>query len=143
MPCSVEGVPFDYLFQGWPLVKDMLRPAIERTNGALDEKSVVKALAQRAMQLWVIMEGESDAEEPIAALVTEIITYPTGLKICRGILVGGRDNEKWRTQAEDVISAWARSEGCSFLQEIGRYGWERVLEKQGWKRGAVIMEKTL
>lgn len=136
--CSVEGVPYDYLLKGWPLARDMLLPAIDRSRGALSEKSVLKGLATRKMQLWLILE-----EHPIAAAVTQIVTCDTGLKIARILLAGGTQYEKWTRLITETTAEWGRAHGCEVLQAPGRKGWKPILEKEGFSCREVLMERTL
>lgn len=56
--------------------------------------------------------------------------------------IGGEDMPKW-IKGIDLISAWAKSKGCEYLQASGRSGWERVLKDNGFRKVAITVEKAL
>lgn len=143
---DVVGVPREHLFMCWRAAKDMLEPAIKRSGGWLTTISVVRALENRAMQLWLIFNdcGVKDGEtKPIAAAVTEIVTAPSGLKLVRIVLAGGEQRELWTRAISDTVGAWAKENGCKRLQMVGRLGWGPVLAKEGWDKTGVVMELDL
>lgn len=71
-------------------------------------------------QLWLSWR---DGIEAIA--VTEIVCYPR-LKAVRIFQLRGKDREHW-LGFERLIATWAKSEGCTRMELIGRKGWSRVL----------------
>ena len=127
---SVEGVPFDLVHTVWEDVRELLIPAMERSGGRLDESSVLKSLLKREMQLWIAPGG---------AMVTQIATYPTGLKAAILLLAGG-EMDKWLHFLPE-IEDWARHAGCDVCElPRGRKGWTKMLTEY---RTMVFMEKKL
>lgn len=122
----------------WSIAYPMLEPAIERTNGRLDEATVFKSLLTGELVLWVIFKGG-----PIGSLVTQVFTWPSGLKVARYLLAGGKDHTDWLSNSP-VIEAWVKEQGCTILEAWGRPGWEKSLTKEdGWRRSGVEMEKKI
>ena len=113
----------------WQKCRDILLPAIERTNGTHTEDDVLAGLIKGELKLW---RGER------SAVVTEFVLYPR-LKALGFFLIGG-DLEELLNDLEPKICAYALKNGCSRVQGGGRKGWERVLD---YKFDGVFMHKDL
>ena len=98
--------------------------------------SVFDSLLSRDMQLWCAVE-----DKVIAAAITQINVWPTGLKTASVVLVGGRDMGKWVYMMND-IEEWAAQNGCVLITASGRPGWKRVLGP-GWQQKATDLVKDL
>lgn len=121
----------------WPVVRDEVLKAVEYSNGRYSEKTIIDGLLTGMMQLWVLSNnGSGDA-----SLITQVVNYPTGLKVCDVILLGGIESKSWAEFITSQLSKWAESLGCHSLQIIGRPGWEKVLKN--WGKTAVMLEKPL
>lgn len=68
-------------------------------------------------QFWALPNG---------VVVTHVETYPTGLKVLRGMLSGGNLGEV--QEAEPRIRAWASDLGCNAIMIQGRRGLLRALD---------------
>ena len=122
----------------WPTVHPFLKPAIERTSGRLDEATVFKGLMTGELVLWAIFR-----DGPLGAVVTQIFTWPSGLRVARCLLAGGRDHADWLDHFH-MIEEWAKEHGCHRLEAWGRPGWERSLSKEkGWRLTGIEMEKEI
>lgn len=122
----------------WPVAYPMLEKAIERTSGRLDEATVFKSLLTGELVLWIIFKGG-----PFGALVTQVYTWPSGLKVARLLLAGGKDHMDWFDDFP-VVERWAKEQGCTLIEAWGRPGWERSLSKErGWRRTGIEMEKKI
>ena len=98
--------------------------------------TVYSTLCAGGMRLWLI-----DFERYIGALVTEIVTWPTGLKVARFVLAGGFDSKSWMDLLP-FFEEYGRNNGCKILEISGRPGWEKRLP-DGWEKLAVEMEKNI
>lgn len=47
-------------------------------------------------------------------------------------LIGGRDHRRWLTELDKHIGAVARQAGAVRMIGIGRAGWSRILQRNGW-----------
>lgn len=110
----------------WPF----LEPAVERTGGAYDKACVWKAIESQKAQLWPGIKS---------AVVTEVISYPTGLKSLTQWLAGGDLDEL--IKIEKVLEKFARKQGCVRVEIIGRKGWKRALD--GYRETGIVLAKDL
>jgi hypothetical protein len=108
-----------------------IEAAMEYSGGTHEFEDIVHALIEGRMQFWPAPEG---------CAITEILCYPRK-KVLHVFLAGGEMD-----QLIDMIegaAAWGRGQGCSGMTMAGRLGWERVLNKSGWKRSMVVMERGI
>ena len=73
-----------------------------------------------------------------SAIVTEIVDYPQK-STCRIWLAGGDMDEL--IEAEKQICQWAKEQGCSGMEIIGRKGWERQLKD--YSPASIVLTKEL
>jgi hypothetical protein len=110
----------------WPWLKE----AVARGGDTHRKRHVLARIADGRAQFWPL---------PNAAIVTEIVTYDTGLKDIRFWLAGGEKDEI--TAAKPAIEAWGKRQGCSRAIIYGRKGWSRVLPD--YEPGTIILTKEL
>jgi hypothetical protein len=67
-----------------------------------------------------------------AALTTKFVDYPNirGLKV---LFTGGYEGDLWFPEMNKILKGWAKDNGCKFVEFTGRKGWQRKLDKLGWK----------
>lgn len=129
----IRGIPASEVPDVWPEAKILLKPATNRSLGRYDTDSLLEKIIQREMQLWCAWD-----KKMIAAAVTQINIWPTGIKTARLIVAGGGQMEKW-IHGMNIIEAWAKQNGCSLLEAGGRPGWKIL----GWEQTAVEFVKEL
>ena len=140
---KAAGIPaadiMEYIEQLEPIMADVCT----RSYGKFTPASLLKMVAEDLHQWWVVAsEGEL-----IAFVVTEVLTYPTGLKAGNVLIVAAGDpqNSKRREwfHLVGVLEEWARKEGCQHMQTLCRPGWEKALRAHGFKKTHLQMEKAL
>lgn len=120
-------------------VVSCIKRALEHTDGEISLESVLSDIANHKRQLWVI-KYQNDY---IAAVVTLIYTHEsTGTKIGEVTIAGGRDHHLW-DHFTDVVGRWFKSQGCHFIDIIGRPGWQKLYHKRGFRTAYVQLRKDL
>ena len=121
---SVECIliPADGVELIWPLAAPLLEKAIKTTR-KIDLPSLRECAIDGSMQIWLVYDHEG--KEVLASLATEIVTYTSGLKSARIMLLGGLHIKRW-THLIATIEKWALEWGCSTVEIVGRRGWGRV-----------------
>jgi hypothetical protein len=79
-------------------------------------QSVLDAIDAGRAQAWC---GER------STIVTELLDFPL-MRVCRIWLAGG-DRSELVEQMLPQVEEWARQNGCSRVEIVGRQGWKRVL----------------
>ena len=86
------------------------------------------------MQLWIIKHR--------AAFVTSIVNY-SRKKACRFIYLGGEGFQDWMGVATKTLEAWAKANGCDYVEIYGRRGWVREGIKYGYKETYTTVMKEI
>lgn len=119
-----EESKFLAFLQAWKF----LEPAVEK-SGEHTKQSVWDALQRGQRQLWLSKKS---------AVITEMISYPSGLTVVNGWLAGGDLQEilRWLPMLED----WGRQRGATRVRVVARRGWAKVC---GYREVRSIMIKEL
>ena len=86
-------------------------------------------------QLWLVWDGT-----PRAIVGTELYVEMTGLKCCMIRFCTGGGAAEW-SHLLGKIEAWARDEGCTYLDMLARKGWAKHLPD--YKLTHVELQKEL
>jgi len=130
-------VPSLFAADFWPLARDLVDAACERSGGRYKVDDVLQFIMTDKMQLWIMMEDSV----VYGVALAEIITFPH-LRECRVLAATGHDVHKWAHfigRAEE----WAKERGCTKLVAITRPGWEKIMKPFGYEKNHVQMEKDL
>ena len=130
----LQPVPSAHVGHYWPSVESLIEAATARSNGRHSAATIKSALIDKQMQLWLVMNNCLNA-----VIVTELLTYPTGLKVCGFVIVTGENHQKWLRLAED-IKGWAKENGCERIEGWARPGWAKIT---GWKETHRLIEEGL
>lgn len=133
------GIPSEKAEEFWPLVEPVLLRAIFMTDGRHTAVTTRRAILDDRFQLWCGFK-DSAMKECTFAVVTEILSYPTGIQEI-SILFAAGDILPDNVSILGLIEAWAISVGCTEAQLIGRKGWARVLKD--YEEVAVVLRKRL
>jgi hypothetical protein len=114
----------------------MISDACAKSSGRYTEPLIKEFAASGLWQIWFAVDDAGIC----AVAGTEMITYPTGLKVIAIRFGTGRERLKWQHFMEDVV-AWGRSQGCTMAEGAFRRGWKRVLP--GWHHGHDSLERAL
>lgn len=120
-----SGVPRDYLWDAWPQVWPLLKPAYDKSREKTD---LLGGLLSKDLQLWLI----SDNLIPVAGIVTRLLRESTSGNLhCRLWLVGGYRLSEWAPDFIAKLIPWAKAEGCTEINGSGRKGWRRIVARFG------------
>lgn len=133
-PLKILQLPPHTIEVLWPSLREKLVPAIERSRGLITEKNTFDNLRDYKWQCWVAYHGT----ELKAAIVTRILTAPSGKRLLDAILAGGEDRRTWQRPVVERLKLFMVEEGCEAFQLLGRKGWERVYPE--FKVEQIVME---
>ncbi len=150
----IQQVKPDHISMVAPHIHELVEKACAFSNGRFDPPSVFENCAglnqTHKWQLWVVFDPEGATDENFkdrvkAVTVTSLNVYPTGQKVAETILIGGKGpSEEW-LHYFDTLKDWAKANGASRIQFIGRRGWQRSMKSLGinWKPVATMFECDL
>ena len=108
-----------------------IEAALAYSGGTHNFDDVKTAIAESRMQLWPTANS---------CAVTEIVEYARK-KVLHVFLAGGDMDEV--VGGIESVADWGRAQGCQSMTMSGRRGWERVLDKSGFRPVMIVMEKDL
>lgn len=123
----------------WPRVSGWIEKALDKGDRwwSLDGlKNQVESNPDTG--LFVLL----DKSGMYGVFVITVETKPDGSKEATVNVCGGTRMRDWIdciTQLED----WARSKGATSVGITGRRGWQRMLDRRGYKPQAILLEKQL
>ena len=119
----------------WEKVEPILARVIPHSEGELETDDILDLVTEGSMQLWIVAENK----EIIAALVTQIITYPQK-RILRLVSLAGEDFNKFK-HFLDIVESFAIQKGCTALELWGRKGWKKLLPE--WNSEYIVYTKDI
>lgn len=134
---NLYGIFSDDVTRLWPVLEPFVVRALANSGGRYEPVHVMNAAVNGEMQVWVVAENLE--VEPKAAVVTEVRTYPTGLKELNIFGVAGWEAAGWRHLVSQ-LEQYARNSGCKVAIGCGRPGWGRFI---GWPERYRVFEKVL
>jgi hypothetical protein len=111
-----------------------VRSAIANSGGRYEAEHILAALQRAEMQVWAVM-----GERITAVVLTEVRTYPTGLKALNIFGVAGQALGEWKHLIAD-LEKYATESGCGLMEGCGRDGWGRAM---GWTEVYRVVERRL
>lgn len=112
---------------------------VERFKDEITLQGLIEEICTGKKQLWVVLDDE---DRFLAAVTTQIQQTVLGKKralICECSGKGILDQVDNLQVAED----WARENGASEIEILGRLGWKRALTKQGYGITMLYYRKEL
>lgn len=126
----------DYL-KVWDEVEPMLQMALDKTGGEYDNSDIKTLLSNREALLWTV--GTQDRIH--AVFVTQIHIYPS--KRIGVVMLGAGDGLKFWRDIIHVFTRYFKDEGCDYFDIIGRKGWLKTYQDDGFYEQYVTIRKAL
>lgn len=133
------GVPSDKIGVVWSRAEELLQKGLGQGVNEIGTDDILAALVERNMQLWCGFD--TDTEELVVVMVTEIIQHPK-IKVCHIVANGGSRLSEWEPFME-TIKAWALSLGCQRITAFARDGWIRRLKDYGYEKVSNVISCEL
>lgn len=116
----------------WERCKPWIEAAIAHSPGLETIEDIERQLAECTVQFW---------PAPNCAVITDVSMHND--KRVLTVRYGGGDLNELLTLVEPNLCEFARTAGCEAIIGLGRKGWERAAEKNGYRFAWVAMIKSL
>lgn len=103
----------------WEEIKNLLMPVLE-LSGTHEIEDIRKILIGGQAQLWIQW---NDGVE--IAVVTEFKNYPKGMAFNLWLAGAKKDIKAEWKEFLDVLTNFAKKNGCRWIEDCGRIGWEK------------------
>lgn len=135
---TIRGIPAPLVDRFWHLAEPYVKRALDHTSGELNAQDIRRLCKDRAIQLWLVREGE----RVLGAASTEIVVYPQR-KHARVITLAGSRAPEWTGLLDTILNDWARSQGCAAIEAFVRKGYVPKLMEYGYKHKYSVVTKEL
>ena len=137
---SCRLIRVEHIDDVWTEVKPYIDRCVPHSEGELETEDFYDFLANGEMQLWIAIDkSETEDNEIIAAMITQIIVYPRK-RILRIIAIAGDEMDRWMHFLPEIEDR-ALEAGCTAREAWGRKGWLKVLTD--WKCSYHVLTKDL
>jgi hypothetical protein len=134
--CDVVTAHVPFL---WEKAEPHIRKALSKQAAVrYHENDILRLLMEEKAKLWIAWDAEKETVD--AAVVTQILEHPR-LRDLHIWLVGGDNLKLWVKEAIEMLEAFAKAEGCSYVTGGMRRGWLRV--GTGYGETGISFEKKL
>jgi len=133
----IVPVTSEHVDEFWDDVEPYIEAALELNMGEITSSDIRAFCKNRDMQLWAIYNPDLSG-----AVTTEIIKYPK-TKILRIVTIGGSVLDCWSVEFSKAMDGFARHEGASGIEAIGRKGWVAKVAPFGYTQKSVNYVKEL
>lgn len=133
----LRQIPKDMLAEFWPVILKHVETGCAYSGGRFTPDAILAAGTTGEMQVFLAVRGDT---EIVGVGVTCLSHYPTGLKVCDVLIVGGATAGLW-ADMQHPLTRWAKGEGCERIQMVGRKGWGKALPD--WKVVATMYEREI
>lgn len=123
--------------ENWGVIRGLLNKGKSAYDGYYHLEDFAKLVILGSLHPWLFMRGD----EVFGLSLVEILDFPKGRK-ARILFYAGTDPEA-AMAATTNIEAWARQIGANELQIVGRLGWQKMGQEQGFKPLAVTLSKPI
>ena len=134
---SIVLVPSARIDAVWPTVEEFFEKGAPYWEEYCSLPTIMDSLRAGRCSLWLAMKG---GEVQLTGL-TEFTTYPKQ-KVLRITWIAGK-GLKYFMPLYAVIERWAMQQGANRVEVLGRLGWLRLLEPEGFDLHSFLIVKDL
>jgi len=121
----------------WDKIEPLVKKAVSYSGGRHTVATTKYLCKIGEMKLWIVFKSVKDIE---AIIITQKAIYPAKT-ILTIVLCGGRNMSKWSGEAIKTIMEYAKENGCTGVEVMGRPGWRKIFNKHvKYKESYVLFE---
>jgi len=135
---AVRFVPSEQCPDVWGKVKDLLRPAVERSGGRWTMAHVLSALVLGHHALWVV-EGKGKI---VGAFTTSVAIYPAK-KFLAIHFLGGENLAWWYHGMSEAMVKYASYLKCDGIECNARMGLWKWFKDDGFEHESGFFERRI
>jgi len=123
---QIHKIPKENIIDSWCDIRgNLIKPMIKSTTiDRFPLDFLLLSLIKGEKQAWVIWDETQN--KMLAAFVTEIYQYPTGLAV-NLFLLGGEDLDLWRELLAECLLKYTQEIGAKWLDTYCRRGFYKTL----------------
>jgi len=135
--CVMTLFTVDEFCMFWPQLEEML-DSVPHTWRRWTKNAIYDACVDGRMQLW----GIGPPPTAIMVILTMVNVFPA-MRVLTLFWTGGTLTEDMPGIVETVFTEYARIQKCDEAEVLGRFGWEPIMLKHGFRKEGVFLTRTI
>ncbi len=135
---QVSLITPDLISEVWGDCEKILRRSCQRSYGRVRPIDILYRMGNNECSLWVIFKENS--LDIIGCVITNIHTYPSGLKMLHIEHCAGKNMDEWIDEGLDTMYKWAKSNDWQGVEGVGREGFWNWIKKRNWSETSRFFE---
>lgn len=135
-------IPPSELINVWASISHLIDRMALSSKGKFLSSDIIKAIVGNEFQLWI---ATNEAGEPKSICIGRIVDFPQK-RVYEPIAVTADELPEhlgaWVDMWE-IIESWAKAQGCTLMQPLGRPAFEKILKGKGYRKTHVLLEKDI
>lgn len=136
---NLTNVPQEYVYSVWDSVSPLLNNAIQEGGNRWSLQSVREDINSGKQQLWIAYD---ENDKIVVAFTTSVDTYPNRT-VLSYMFLGGSELLKNADKVDKAVCEFAILSGCDGIDIVGRTGFKRVGQANGYKLSGTWYYKDL
>ncbi len=121
----ISLIPQDHVNNVWSEVGPIIQKAVDQSPGRFDVVDILTEAMLGNVQLWI---GFNEDDRKIhSAGITRIYEVPLA-RVLSIQWLAGSDLQQWIDEAIQTTESFARDQGCTRIEIIGREAWGRIMK---------------
>jgi hypothetical protein len=122
----------------WDMLAVRLEKAIQYTGEDYTLEDALEFLREAMWQLWALENINGDLH---SLCITRLMQYER-VSVLYVVIAEGQIDTRW-APAIEVLSSYAKTQGCKRLEAWGRRGWEKAAKPFGFEVTHIVLAKQL
>ena len=138
MSAVAVQMPLERFVEMWPHIQRELDRVPHVWDPWYTKQHIFNAVLAGQFQVW----GAGHDGSPRIVLFTQIVFYPAA-KVLQGILVLGNSLDRCADAIWAATEKFAKEQECDRIEILGRAGWERKLDRFGFRKVSVVLSANV
>ncbi len=140
MKLDISLVPYGSLTQAIGIVDGYLKTAADLTVGRCSVDDIVRMIFIGQYSLWLVFDTEVNLVVGFFAL--EVKQYPQRRMLCiQHVVMESGQMREIEPLMQDLATRYAKDNGCTGIEFVGRPGWRRYSKEHGYASHSVTYQK--
>jgi hypothetical protein len=140
MKLEISLVPYGLLTHAIGNIGTYLETAADLTVGRCSVDDIVRMIFTGQYSLWLVLNKEQDPVVGFFAL--EVKQYPQRrLQNIQQFVIDSGSMAEIEPLMQDIATRFAKDNGCSGIEFVGRPGWRRYSKEHGYASHMVTYQK--
>jgi len=134
---KVIYVPPDKAMLIWDDVKEEIQRAIDHSGHEEELQDFKKKIEEEIYAVLLVVDKKVKA-----VITVQFMDYPQ-FRALRVVTIGGTEYSKWKYTLDEFLTDWAKEQGMSRIEFMGREGHVRALKPLGYQKQYTFMTKDI